>query len=304
MAAGRSLPRIAAACGTEIASRIGSSTVWTLMSTDRSERRLSRRTRIPAARTRLDSRPRWPPSQTSSAAFGRSRSDRATARAGYMCPPVPPPAISRRIVPCSSFDGLARDRQQDADGGEADGQRRSASTDERQCDAGHRDERDDDADVDERLDAQPGGDPRREERPERIGRRQRRPDAGIAKHEEQADDDCAADQPEFLPDDRKDVVVARVRQEEPAGEPALAEACPEDPAETQREQSLDRMETDRAAIAPRVEPGMDPIQLVALESSHGEADEGQQEQRRDMGEGGPGQEEHDEAGQADDDRRT
>ena len=37
---------------------------------------------IPAAGTRVASSPRWPPSQRTSGASGRARSDRATARAG------------------------------------------------------------------------------------------------------------------------------------------------------------------------------------------------------------------------------
>ena len=69
--AGRTAPR-----------RIGSRTAWTSASVVRSERAARRRSGMPAAGTRVASRPRWPPSQRSSGASGLARSDRATARAG------------------------------------------------------------------------------------------------------------------------------------------------------------------------------------------------------------------------------
>ena len=89
-------------------------------------------------------------------------------------------------------------------------------------------ERDHDPDVDERLDAQPGRDPGGQQRPERVGRRERDPDALVGEDDEQDDDEPAPDEPELLADDREDEVVAGVRQEQPAGAPALAQAEPEE----------------------------------------------------------------------------
>src|SRR5436309_6402874 len=124
-----------------------------------------------------------------------------------MCPPVPPAAISNRIVPRPSFYGLARDRQEDTDGGEADDQRRSAGGDEWQRDPRDRDDRDYHADVDERLDTQPGRDACRKQRPECVRRRQRGSNALVRDHKEQDDDEAGADEPELLADDREDEIV-------------------------------------------------------------------------------------------------
>src|SRR5262245_47987385 len=149
-----------------------------------------------------------------------------------MWPPVPPPAISRRMgLLVGPLDGLPRDREEDAGSGEADDERRAAGADEREGDPGHRQQGDDDADVDERLEAEPGGDARGEERPERVRRPERRPDPGVGEDEEEDDDRRRPEEPELLADDREDEVVPGVRQVEAAGELALAEAGPEDPAE-------------------------------------------------------------------------
>ncbi len=80
---GPSAARIAAACGIDSASRTGSRTVLTDRSTVRRERRASRRTGCPR---RGRGRPRGhdgrPPRRVSGSTSGRSRSERATARAG------------------------------------------------------------------------------------------------------------------------------------------------------------------------------------------------------------------------------
>src|SRR5689334_5208515 len=143
-----------------------------------------------------------------------------------MWPPVPPPAISRRMDDSlagarPALDGLARDRQQDADGGEAHDERRAAGADERQRDAGDRQQRNDDADVDERLQTEPGGDAGREQRAERVRRPERGPDAGDGQDAEQGDDDEGSHEPELLADDREDEVVPGVREVEAARELAL-----------------------------------------------------------------------------------
>ena len=82
IALGRQAIRRAMACGTDRASRIGSSTAWTFRSTVRSERSSKRWSGIPDAGTTCASRPRWPPTQRSSGEVGVACSDRATARAG------------------------------------------------------------------------------------------------------------------------------------------------------------------------------------------------------------------------------
>src|SRR3989304_2668575 len=111
----------------------------------------------PPRRARGGPRPP-PPTRASPGASGSARSDRATARAGYTCPPVPPATISTRIDPVPPWRRLARDGKQDADRGQAHGERGAASADERQRDPGDGQQRDDDADVDERLDRDEDGD--------------------------------------------------------------------------------------------------------------------------------------------------
>src|SRR4051794_38202848 len=221
-----------------------------------------------------------------------------------MCPPVPPPAISRRIVPLPSFDRLARDREEDPDRGEADDEGRAAVADERQRDPRNRDERHDDADVDERLEAEPRRDARRQQSPERVRRPKRRSDARVAEDEKEHYDKAAADQPELLADDRKDEVVERVRQEEPAGEPALAEARADESSEPEREQTLDRVEALAERIDPRVEPRLDAVHLVAAESDDDDGHDGHPAHRGEMREVGAGDEEHRERGQRDDGGRA
>src|SRR5438876_731227 len=122
-----------------------------------------------------------------------------------MWPPVPPPAISRRmdvslVAARAGLEGLPRDRQQDPDGGEAHDERRTAGADERQRDAGDRQQRYDDADVDEGLQTEPGRDARGEQRAERVRRPERGPCPGDREDPEERDDDERADEPEFLAD--------------------------------------------------------------------------------------------------------
>ena len=61
------------------------------------------------------------------------------------------------------------------------------------------------------------------------------PDPLVGDDDEQDDDEAAADEPEFLADDGEDEVVVGVRQEQPAGEAALAEPGAEDAAEAERQ---------------------------------------------------------------------
>src|SRR5207245_4593850 len=108
------------------------------------------------------------------------------------------------------------------------------------------------------LDAEPGGDPCREQRPERVGSRERDADPRVGQADEQEDHDPRPDQSELLADDREDVVVARVRQEQAAGQPALPETGPEEPAETEREEALDRVDASPGRIRPGGAPGLAP----------------------------------------------
>src|SRR5439155_25471373 len=149
------------------------------------------------------------------------------------------------------LERLAGDREQDPDGGEADDQRGAAGADERERDAGDREQRHHDGDVDERLEAQPGGDAGREQGAERVRCAKRRPDPGIREQDEQADDEGGPDEPELLADERGDEVVRGVWQLQPAGELALAETRPEDAAEAEREQALDRVEAGPERVCPR-----------------------------------------------------
>ena len=83
--------------------------------------------------------------------------------------------------------------------------------------------------------------------------------------------------------------------------PALAETGPDQPAHAQRQQSLDGMEAGAEGVGPRVEPGPDALHLVAAQADH----DRRQRTRGDHAEVrqvGPGDEEHREDGQGDDDR--
>ncbi len=222
-----------------------------------------------------------------------------------MCPPVPPPAISNRIVvPRSLLDGLARDRQQDTDGREADDERRAAGADERQRDAGDREERDDDPDVDERLDAEPAGDARREQRPERVRGAERDADARSTRGRGTARSRRAPPRARTpAPISAKTKSLNALGRQPPAW--LSPRPVAEHAAEPEREQALDRVEADRRAGPTRVEPGADAVHLVAVRARRrspratAAGDEG-----REVHEVGAGDEEHRERGQGDDARRA
>ena len=91
--------------------------------------------------------------------------------------------------------------------------------------------------------------PGRKQRPEGIGRGERDPDARVREDHEQGDDDRRRRAPELLADDREDEVVAGVREEQAAGQPALAEPRAEDAAEPERDQPLDRVVADAGGSA-------------------------------------------------------
>jgi hypothetical protein len=217
-----------------------------------------------------------------------------------MCPPVPPPAISSRIVvPGSLRDGLAGDRQEDPDGRETDDERRATRADERQRDPGNRDQGDDDADVDERLQAQPAGDAGCQQRPERVRCRKRGAGPSVGQDEEQHDDRARAEEAELLADDREDEVVERVRHEHPA----VAEAGPGQPADAERQQALHGMEAVAEGVGPRVQPRPNAVHLVAAQANEHGRRQPRARQQPEVQQVRPGDEEHREDRQRDDDRR-
>ncbi len=99
--------------------------------------------------------------------------------------------------------------------------------------------------------------------PNVSGRPQRDPCPLVGQDEEHQDHEPGPDEPELLADDREDEVVPGVREVQPAGRAALAQARPQDAAEPEREEALDRVEARTERVAPGVEPGPDPLELIA-----------------------------------------
>src|SRR4029078_6336865 len=121
--------------------------------------------------------------------------------------------------------------------------------------------------------------------------------------QEQGDDDRRPDEPELLADDRKDEVVPRVREVEPAGELALAQAAPEEPAEAECEEALDRVEARTERICPWVEEAPQPLGLVAAQTEDQDPEGAPGTQDAELPQPCAGQEEQPECRDADDDRR-
>src|SRR5439155_10236684 len=90
----------------------------------------------PAAGTSRSSGPPWRPTSRTAPLGSSARNARATASAGYRCPPVPPPAIKRRItltiVPQRRTRAVAGDAQQDPDRGQRRGERGASVAEKRQ----------------------------------------------------------------------------------------------------------------------------------------------------------------------------
>ena len=74
----------------------------------------------------------------------------------------------------------------------------------------------------------------------------------------------AADHPELLADLGEDEVVERVGDEDPA----LPETRPEQAADAQRQQALDRVEARAEPVEPGVLPDPDALELVAAQADH------------------------------------
>ena len=104
--------------------------------------------------------------------------------------------------------------------------------------------------------------------PNVSGARQRDPDPLVGQDDEQGDDEPGPDQPELLADDREDEVVAGIRQEQPAGHATLAQAEPDEPTRAERQEPLDRVVADALRVGPRVDPGPDPLELIAAQREH------------------------------------
>ena len=75
--------------------------------------------------------------------------------------------------------------------------------------------------------------------------------------------------------DREDEVVEGASGlVEAAGDPALPKTRPEDAAQPEREEALHRVVPDRLGVFPRVQPGADPVHLVARQPDDDRAQPG------------------------------
>src|SRR6266513_900385 len=208
----------------------------------------------PASGTRRSSGPPARPTSSTSpdgswalappgwAELNSARSARATASAGNRCPPVPPPAIKRRIFPLSRVRvgpcrALAGDAQQHADRSQRAGQRRASVTEERQRHAGHRERVGDGGHVEQRLEGDPGGDRGGERDAERVRRPHRSAVSAPGEEEKSEHHESGADEARLLADDREDEVGVGF------GQPAvLLYRVPDaDPEESARGEAVDRL---------------------------------------------------------------
>src|SRR5579863_8681673 len=115
--------------------------------------------RNPAAGTSRFSTPRSVP--TNKTRYPIRQTSRATAIAGITCPPVPPPAITKRS-PGKRSPGMFGDIQQNSQRSQRHQQRTAPEADHRQWNPFRRHHPENDAHIEERLDHQHGGDPERE----------------------------------------------------------------------------------------------------------------------------------------------
>ena len=117
--------------------------------------------------------------------------------------------------------------------------------------AGDRQHADDRADVDQRLTGQPRHESHRQHAAEALGRAHRGPDAEPHEGAQQDQDECGADETQFLSDDREDEVGLRVGEEPPLGLPA-AQPGPDEMAGAQTDEGLHHLV---ARIRPRARRG-------------------------------------------------
>src|SRR5580704_6425553 len=125
--------------------------------------------RNPSFGASLDSRPRSVP--TKKVSRPRSRSSRATASAGMMWPPVPPPAMRKApLAPCpAELSRMFRDIHQNSERGQSRQQRAASGADQGQRDAFGRQHIEHHADVHEGLHDDHGGDAERQITAEVVG---------------------------------------------------------------------------------------------------------------------------------------
>src|SRR5439155_6427753 len=264
----------------------------------------------PAVGTSLASTPVSVPRNDTSAP--RARSSRPTARPGYTCPAVPPPAITIRMRPSplpfhrrvAWIDGRrSSDRYQRAHRDQRHDQRRSSERHERQRDAGDRKHARGASEVDERLCPQPRRDARGEESAEGVRRADGDAHARVDEDAEERQHDQLAEETELLAEDREDEVGVCVRHVQP-----LLSARPEPHAEdspgTERDERLNDLIPGVSRIVPRMEERQEPRPPVPRvhDQEHPGAERGH-EPRRQQPQPYAGHEDQEEDGEGDQHRR-
>ena len=256
--------RIAAACGTETPSRIGSRTAWTSASVVRSERAASRRSGMPAAGTRVASRPRWPPSQRSSGASGRWRGatgrrrepgrcvrpSRRPRSAGASSFHVPLSTVSREIdsrIPTAAKLMMSDEPPALMNGSVIPVIGSSATTTPMLMNAWRHSQ----AVI-----------PAASSAPNVSGAAERDPDAGVRQQQEQRDHDDRADQPELLAD------VAKMKSLKALGRKTWLSPrpVPKMPPRPSASRPWIVWKPVAQAVEPRVLPDADALELVALQA--------------------------------------
>src|SRR5207249_213337 len=170
----------------------------------------------PAAGTSRSSGPPMRPTSRTAPLGSSARNARATASAGYRCPPVPPPAIKRRItltiVPQRRTRAVAGDAQQDPDRGQRRGERGAPVAEKRQGHARDRKRVGDRRHAEQRLEGHPRGDRGSERPPEPVRRTQRRAITADAEPQEAEHHQRRPAQTGLLADDGEDEVGVRLRE--------------------------------------------------------------------------------------------
>src|SRR5438034_10256740 len=208
----------------------------------------------PAAGTSFSSGPPARPKRRTAPPGSSTRNARATASAGYRCPPVPPPAIKSLITaPIVSQRGartVARDAQENAHGRERGRERGAAVAEKRQRDASDRKRVGDRGHVEQRLECDPRRDRGRERHPEPVRGAQRGAVAADAKDQEAKHHQRGADQPRLLADDGEDEVRVGFRQP-PVLFDGVADPHAEPPPGRQTVERLGGLETGAERVGPR-----------------------------------------------------
>src|SRR5437773_2364549 len=234
----------------------------------------------PAAGTRRSAGPPARPTSRPAPPGSSTRNARATASAGYRCPPVPPPAIksliTASIVSQCRTRAVAGDAEQDPHGRESGRQGGAAVAEERKRHARDRQGVGDRGHVQQRLEGDPGRDRGRESHAEAIRGPQRRPVAAHSENQESEHHQRRADEAGLLADDGEDEVGVRLRQP-----PVLLDRVPdadaEEPARRQSIERLGRLKTCPERVRPWIpERGQAPhsVRLEERDRKEGEAQPG------------------------------